>query len=200
MKKLVERLEELERVKVKFEKKEEEKEFKFTNKGCEKQYKFNCKIQDSLCDKVKVELKKHFKDGLPEKVEKIIKEGEKDIEEQNHQLKIQDEFGSRGLEDFIKEELARDSKEEKKLKALRKEKREKEETSRVKSYRSFGGSYRSVEDGFRRGDLSPSRKKFDDKFSGKDRVKDKDDMRCYNCERFGHYAKDCAESKSRRGK
>ena len=131
-------------------------------------------------------------------MEEIIKRGEKKIEEQNHQLKIQDEFGSRGLEDFIKEELARDSKEENKLKALRKEKREREERSRVRSYRSFGGSYRSIEDGFRSGDSSPLRKKFDDKSSGRDRVKDKDkDVRCYDCERFGHYARDCAKSKSR---
>ena len=179
------------------EKKEKEKEFEFTDKGYEKQYKFNGKMKDLFTDKLKVELKKHFKDSLPEKVEKIIKEGEKEFDEQNHQLKIADEFGFRGLEDFIKEDLARDDKEEKKLKALRKEKREREERSRVRSYRSFGGSYRSVEDGFRSGDSSPLRKKFDDKFSGKDRVKDKDNVRCYNCERFGHYAKDCAKSKSR---
>ena len=97
VKQLVKRLEELERVKAKFEKKEEEKEFEFANKGCEKQFKFNCKIQDSWGDKLKVELKKHFKDSLPEKVDKIIKEGEKEFDERNHQLKIADEFGFRGL-------------------------------------------------------------------------------------------------------
>ena len=43
-------------------------------------------------DKLKVELKKHFKDGLPEKVEEIIKEGEKEVDEQNHRLKIADDF------------------------------------------------------------------------------------------------------------
>ena len=56
-----------------------------------------------------------------------------------------------------------------------------------------------MEDGFRSGDSTPSRRKFDDKSSGRDRVKDKDkdDVRCYNCERFGHYARDCVKSKSR---
>ena len=72
---MIECLEELERVNVKFEKKEKEKEFKFTNKGCEKQFKFNGKMNELFSDKWKVELKKHFKDGLQEKVEEIIREG-----------------------------------------------------------------------------------------------------------------------------
>ena len=62
-------------------------EKKFTDKGCEKQYKFNGKMKDLFSDKLKVKLKKHFKDGLPEKVEEIIKEDEKELDEQNHQLK-----------------------------------------------------------------------------------------------------------------
>ena len=36
-------------------------EKKFTDKGCEKQYKFNGKMKDLYSDKLKVELKKHFK-------------------------------------------------------------------------------------------------------------------------------------------
>ena len=92
MKKLIDCLEEVERVNVKFEKNEKEKELKFTNKGCEKQFKFNGKMKELFCDKLKVELKKHFKDGLPEKVVGIIKEGEKEVDEQNQRLKIVDEF------------------------------------------------------------------------------------------------------------
>ena len=92
VKKLIKCLEELERVNVKFEKKEKEKEFKFTNKGCEKQFKFNGKMKELFSDKLKVELKKHFKDGLPEKVEEIIREGEKEVDEQNYWLKISDDF------------------------------------------------------------------------------------------------------------
>ena len=49
-------------------------------------------MKDLFTDKLKVELKKHFKDGLPERVEEIIKEGEKKVDEQNHRLKIADEF------------------------------------------------------------------------------------------------------------
>ena len=77
-------------------------------------------------------MKKHFKNGLPDRVEELIKKGEKEIDDQNHKLKIADEFGFRALEDFNKEDLARDEKEEKKLKGLRKEKKEKEEKSRAR--------------------------------------------------------------------
>ena len=92
MKKLIDCLEEVERVNVKFEKNEKEKELEFTNKGCERQFKFNGKMKDLCSDKLKVKLKKHFKDRLPEKVEEIIKEGEKEVDEQNQRLKIVDEF------------------------------------------------------------------------------------------------------------
>ena len=83
-------------------------------------------MKDTFCKKLEIELKKHFEEGLPEKVEEIMKRGKKDIDEQNHQLTIADEFGFPSLRDFIKEDLARDDKEEKKLKAMRKEKRERE--------------------------------------------------------------------------
>ena len=86
-------------------------------------------MKDLFTDNLKVELKWHFKDGLPENVKKIIEEGEKEFDEQNPQVKIMDEFGFLGLEDLMKEDLARDDKEDKKPKALRKEKRER----RVKS-------------------------------------------------------------------
>ena len=91
-------MEDLVREKLKAEKKEENI-FKFTNKGCEKQLKFNDK--DTWGEKLKTELKKHFKNWLPEKVEEIIKEGEKDVDELNHWQKIADEFGFRSLGDFI---------------------------------------------------------------------------------------------------
>ena len=110
-------------------------------------------------------------------------------------------FGFRSLGDFIKEDLARDDKEEKKLKALRKEKKEREEKSRARrsgNYRSFGGGYRNVKDGFSSVSSSSSRKKFGDKASGRDGVKakDKGNMRSYNCQRYGHYARDCTKPKS----
>ena len=109
-------------------------------------------------------------------------------------------FGFRSLGDFIKEDLARDDKEEKKLKPLRKEKKEREEKSRARrggSYRTYGGGYRSVRDTFGRVSSSSSRKRFGDKSNGRDgaKIKDKDDTKCYNCQRFGHYARDCTKAK-----
>ena len=146
---LVERLEEVERINAKFEKKEKEKEFKFTKLGCETQYKFNVKIKELFGEKLKVELKKHCKNGLPEKIEELIKEGEKEIDEENHKLKIANEFGFRALKDFTKEDLARDEKEEKKIKVLRKEKKEKEEKSRsYRVNRSGRDSFRSFKDSY----------------------------------------------------
>ena len=196
MQNLVERLEEVERINAKFEKKE--KEFKFTKIGCETQYKFNVKVKELFGEKLKVELKKHFKKGLPEKVEELIKEGEKEIDDENHKLKIANEFGFRALEDFTKEDLARDEKEEKKIKALRKEKKEKEEKSRSNrfnrgsrdGYRGFRESYRGFGDTFKD-------KKFEGKRNSKeDKFKSKEDTKCYNCQRFGHMARDCSKPQS----
>ena len=76
----------------------------------------------------------------------MIKEGEKEIDDQNHKLKIADKFGFPALDDFTKEDLARDEKEEKKIKALKKEKKEKEEKSRSRRGR---GGYGGVKDGYR---------------------------------------------------
>ena len=83
MQKLMERVEEVERVNAKLEEKEKEKKFKFSKPGCETQFKFNTKIKDLWGDKLRVELKKHFKNGLPEKIEGLVKEGEKEIDDQN---------------------------------------------------------------------------------------------------------------------
>ena len=169
MQKLIERVEEVERVNAKFERKEKENEFKFSKIGCETQYKFNVKIKELFGDKLKVELRKHFKNGLPEKVEELIKEGEKEIDDKNHKLKIADELGFRAMEEFDKEDLARDEKKEKKIKVLRKEKKEKEEKIRSnrfnrsgkEGFRGFRESYQGFGDGFRD-------KKFDDKRKNKE--------------------------------
>ena len=184
--KLIERVEEVERVNAKFEKKEKEKEFKFSKMGCETQFKFNDKIKKLFGDKLKVELKKHFKDGLPDKVEELIKEGEKEIDDQNHKLKIADEFGFRALDDFTKEDLARDEKEEKKLKALRKEKKEKEEKSRARRGKD---GYRGVRDNFKD-------KRFEGVWDRRNKFKRKEDAKCFNCQCLGHMARDCIKPRS----
>ena len=155
-------------------------------------------MKDMFGDKLKNELKKHFKNGLPDKVEEIIKEDEKELDEQNHKLKIADEFGFKSLDDFVKEDLARDDKEEKKLKALRKEKKEREEKGRARrggnSYRSFRDSYWGYNDSFR----GYKDKKLGDKINGKDdgKSKSKDDTKCFNCQWYGHYARDCTKPQS----
>ena len=199
MQELVERLEEVERINAKFEKKEKEKEFKFTKTGCETQYKFNVKIKELYSEKLKVELKKHFKNGLPGKIEELIKEGEKEIDDENHKLKIANEFGFKAVEEFTKEDLARDEKEEKKIKLLRKEKKEKEEKNR--SYRnnqSGRDGYRSFKDGYRGFGDTYKDKKFESKRNSKDgdKFKSKDDIKCYNCQGFGHMARDCSKPQS----
>ena len=150
-------------------------------------------------EKLKVELKKHFKKGLPEKIEELITEGEKEIDDENHKLKIANEFGFKALEDFTKEDLARDEKDEKKIKALRKEKKEKEEKSR--SYRGFRSSrdgYRSFKDGYRGFGDAFKDKKFESKRNSKegDKFKSKDGIKCYNCQGFGHMARDCSKPQS----
>ena len=91
--KLIERVEEVDRINAKFEKKEKEKEFNFSKVDCEVQFKFNGKMKELFGDKLKIELKKNFKNGLPDRVEELIKKGEKEIDDQNHKLKIADEFG-----------------------------------------------------------------------------------------------------------
>ena len=46
---------------------------------------------------MRVELKKHFKNGLPEKIVELIKEGEKEIDDENHKFKIANEFGFKAV-------------------------------------------------------------------------------------------------------
>ena len=86
------RLEELDKFKEKTKKKEKDK-FKWSKPGCEKQFDFNIEVKEIVGDKLRVELKKHFKEKIPDKAEEIVKEGEVMIDDQNHKLKIADEFG-----------------------------------------------------------------------------------------------------------
>ena len=141
MQEILERLGEVKRVSTKLKKKDEDK-FTFTKKGCENQFKFNNKVKDITIDRMRAELQKHFK-TLPPKIDELIKEGEKVIDDENHKLKIAEEFGFKAVEEFAKEELARNVEEEKKIKRFRKEKKEREEKAR-----GFG-TFRGGRGGFR---------------------------------------------------
>ena len=186
---ILERLEKAERINARLEVKEKEKKFKFSKPGCEKQFKFNVKMKDLFGDDLKVELQRHFKEGLPEKVGGLVEEAEKEIDDQNLRLKIADEFGYRAMEDFIKEDLARNEKEEKKIKALRKEKKEREEKVKGRGgvrgfgYRGFGSRDKN----------SYSRLGFSGGRSGKvaDGFRSKGDIKCFSCQAVGHMARDC---------
>ena len=181
---IVKRLEKAERINAKLEVKEKEKKFKFSKAGCEKQFKFNVKMKDRFEDDLKVELRKHFKKDLPEKVGGLVKEAEKEIDDQNLRLKIADEFGYKAMEDFIKEDLARDEKEEKKIKALRKEKKEREEKGRGKAgLRGFG--FRGF--GFKDKDSGSWRNFYGERSR-------KEGVRCFNCQGMGHVARDCVKA------
>ncbi len=135
MQEILDRLGEIERVNTKLKKKDEDK-FTFTKKGCENQFKFNNKVKDIAIDRMRAELQKHFK-TLPLKIDELIKEGEKEIDDGNHKLKIANDYGFKAVEEFAKEDLARNDEEEKKIKRFRKEKKEREE--RMRGFRGFRG-------------------------------------------------------------
>ena len=95
MQEILDRLGEVERVNTKLKKKDKDK-FTFTKKGCENQFKFNNKVKDIAVDRMRVELRKHFK-TLPPKIDELIKEGEKEIDDGNHKLKIANDYGFKAV-------------------------------------------------------------------------------------------------------
>ena len=166
---IMERLVKAKKFSDKLKAKEEDENFKFSKPGCEKQFKFNIKIKDRFGVDLKTELESCFEKELPKEVESLVKEVEEEIDEQNVKLRIADEFGFEAMEDFNKEDLARNKEEEKKIKVFRKEKKDREQRTVKKGTPKW----------FR---------KFRDDYN-----------RCYSCWRLGHVAVDCVRRGSGRG-
>ena len=200
MQEFLERLAEVERVNTKLKKKDDEK-FTFTKKGCENQFKFNNKVKDITIDRMRAELQKHFK-TLPPKIDELIKEGEKVIDDENHKLKIAEKFGFEAVEEFAMEGST-----EKKIKRFRKEKKEREEKARGyrgfkggrSGFRGFGDSRHEYES--RRGwDGSYKDRRFDGAVRGCDKSNVFKDVKGYSCQEFGHVVRDCFEPHVSKGR
>ena len=74
-------------------------------------------VKEIYSDKLRAELKASYgRRDIPTRVEDVVKEGEVKIDDQNHRLKIADEFGFKAVDEFEKDELARNPTEEKKIK------------------------------------------------------------------------------------
>ena len=161
-----------------YRKERKAKKHKWSKVGCEKQFDFNESIKETFVVKLKNDLVKEFGErGVPRHLEDTIKEGEVQIDDRNHKLKIADALGFDALEVFEKEDLARDEKEEKKLKMLRKEAKEKKEKAQSSRRGRLGARGR-----FREGrDVRVNEKT----------NSNKDDVVCYRCDQKGHFARDC---------
>ena len=91
MQDILQRVGEIKRFNAKTKKKEED-DLTFSKKGCERQVKFNNKVKDITVDRMRVELTKLL-GVLPPKINDLIKEGEKEIDDGNHVLKVADNYG-----------------------------------------------------------------------------------------------------------
>ena len=148
---IMERLMKAKKFSDKLKAKEEDEKFKFFKSGCERQFKFNIKMKDRFGGDLKTELERCFEKELPAGVKILVEEVEKEIDEQNVKLKVADEFGLEAMEDFNKEDLARNKEEEKKIKVFRKEKRDREQRT-VKNgtprwFRKFRDDYNRRDSG-----------------------------------------------------
>ena len=101
----------------KMEKMKKEKEW--LNKGIRKQAEFAMEVRDyheELSSRLEMEY-----GPVSNSLKEFIKNGESIVHDRIHLLRVADRYGWSGASDFQEEELARDAKEEKKLKAIRKE-------------------------------------------------------------------------------
>ena len=99
----------------KIESKKKEKEW--ANTGIKKQAEFAIDIRE-YHEELNVRLEMEF-GPVSDSLREFIKQGESKVHNRIHLLKIADKYGWAGATDFQEEELARDGKEEKKLKVIR---------------------------------------------------------------------------------
>ena len=111
---------EVETVKKRLEKIEnKKKEKEWSNAGIKKQAEFATDIRE-YHEELNVRLEMEY-GPASDSLRDFIKQGESKVHNRIHLLKVADKYGWAGATDFQEEELARDEKEEKKLKAIRKE-------------------------------------------------------------------------------
>ena len=95
------------------------KEREWLNKGIRKQAEFAIEIRE-YHEELSVRLEMEY-GPVSDSLKEFIKNGESKVHNRIHLLRVADKYGWAGATDFQEEELARDDKEEKKLKMIRKE-------------------------------------------------------------------------------
>ena len=109
----------MEDMKRKLQKMADEKKGKdWSNTGIRKQAEWVIKVRDHQ-EELRARLQAEFGE-FSGSLNELVNAGEKLVHDRIHLLRIADRFGWEGANDFMEEELARDEKEEKKLKAIRK--------------------------------------------------------------------------------
>ena len=97
---------------------DEKKGKDWSNTGIRKQAEWVIKVRDHQ-EELRARLQAEFGE-FSGSLNELVNAGEKLVHDRIHLLRIADRFGWEGANDFMEEELARDEKEEKKLKAIRK--------------------------------------------------------------------------------
>ena len=154
---------------------DEKKEKEWSNNGIRKQAEWAMQVRDDQ-EELRASLQAKLGDEFSGSLKELVKAGEKRVNDRIHLLRIADKFGWAGANDFVEEELARDEKEEKKLKSIRKEFEAKKEKKGQGSGKGKGN------------------------FLYKKQVENYEDTRkpdnqgaknCFECDRPGHLARDC---------